>query len=128
MGYETRFKLTVLTSHNHSQRDYLKVLTKINPQEFSPKTNSFEEKFKKPCKWYNYEDNMKELSLIFSDSYFLLYGIGEEQGDAWKAYFYNGTVKTLLMSKNEPLITEIRNLTIARLMPIRRLKSSLIFK
>ena len=43
MGYETRFKLTTLTDRNYSQHDYLKVLAEIDPQEFSPETDSFEE-------------------------------------------------------------------------------------
>lgn len=112
MGYETRFKLTALTDRNYSQRDYLKVLAEIDPQEFSPEADSFEEEFEEPRKWYNYENDMKKLSLKFPDTYFLLYGAGEEQGDVWKAYFYNGKVqiiKATLAFKDEPIFAEIRN-------------------
>lgn len=112
MGYETRFKLTALTDRNYSQRNYLKVLAEINPQEFSPNAESFEEEFEEPRKWYNYKNNMKKLSLKFPDTYFLLYGVGEEQGDVWKAYFYNGEVqviKATLTFKDEPIFAEIRN-------------------
>lgn len=112
MGYETRFKLTALTDRNYSQRDYLKVLAEIDPREFSPEADSFEEEFEESRKWYNYEDDMKKLSLAFPDTYFLLYGVGEEQGDVWKAYFYNGTIQTfkaLLIFEEEPSFAEIRN-------------------
>lgn len=115
MGYETRFKLTALTIGDkvaNAQHDYLKVLAEIDPQEFSPEANSFKEEFKEPRKWYNYKNDMKELSLAFPTTYFLLYGVGEEPGDVWKAYFYNGTiqiVKALLIFENEPMIAEIRN-------------------
>lgn len=112
MGYETRFKLTALTNRNYSQRDYLKVLAEIDPREFSPEADSFEKEFEESRKWYNYEDDMKKLSLAFSDTYFLLYGVGEEQGDVWKAYFYNGEVqviKATLTFKDEPIFAEIRN-------------------
>lgn len=111
MGYETRFKLTALTDHNYSQRDYLKVLAEINPQEFSPNAESFEEEFEEPRKWYDYKDDMRILSLAFPNTYFLLYGVGEEQGDVWKAYFCNGKVqiiKATLSFKDEPSFAEIR--------------------
>lgn len=111
MGYETRFKLTALTDRNYSQRDYLKVLAEINPQEFFPEADSFEKEFEEPRKWYNYKSDMKKLSLKFPDTYFLLYGVGEEQGDVWKAYFYNGEVqviKAILTFKDEPSFAEIR--------------------
>ena len=112
MGYETRFKLTALTDRNYSQCNYLKVLAEIDPREFSPEAYSFEEEFEEPRTWYNYKDDMKKLSLAFPDTYFLLYGAGEEQGDVWKAYFYNGKVqiiKATLTFKDEPLFAEIRN-------------------
>ena len=102
MGYETRFKLTALTDRNYSQRDYLKVLAEINPQEFSPNAKSFEES----RKWYDYKDDMRILFLAFPNTYFLLYGVG----DVWKAYFCNGKVqiiKATLSFKDEPSFAEI---------------------
>ena len=111
MGYETRFKLTALTDRNYSQRDYLKVLAEIDPQEFSPEADSFEEEFEESRKWYNYKNDMRKLSLAFPNTYFLLYGVGEEQGDVWKAYFCNGKVqiiKATLSFKDESSFAEIR--------------------
>ena len=43
------------------------------------------------CKWYYYEDDMKELSEQFPDVVFVLHGEGEEHDDMWKHRFYNGT-------------------------------------
>ena len=111
MGYETRFKLTALTNRNYSQRDYLKVLAEIDPQEFSPEADSFEEEFEEPRRWYNYKNDMRKLSLAFPNTYFLLYGVREEQEDVWKAYFYIGEVqiiKATLSFKDEPIFAKIR--------------------
>lgn len=97
-----------MNNRNYSQRDYLKVLAEIDPLEFFPKADSFEES----RKWYNYKSDMKKLSLKFPNTYFLLYGVEEEQGDVWKAYFYNGEVqiiKAILIFKDEPIFAEIRN-------------------
>lgn len=41
-------------------------------------------------KWYNYEADMREISLEYPDIVFVLHGEGEEAGDVWKAYFKNG--------------------------------------
>lgn len=79
MGYETRFKLTALTNRNYSQRDYLKILAEIDLQKLKNSRNLA----------------TKMISLKFPDTYFLLYGVGEEQGDVWKAYFYNGKVQII---------------------------------
>lgn len=44
-------------------------------------------------KWYENEDDMKELSKSFSDVVFELYGEGEESGDLWLSYHKNGKVQ-----------------------------------
>jgi len=45
-------------------------------------------------KWYDHEENMKELSLKFPNTVFRLHGVGEEQGDEWYKYFKNGKLQT----------------------------------
>lgn len=55
---------------------------------------------------------MRKLSLAFPNTYFLLYGVREEQEDVWKAYFYIGEVqiiKATLSFKDEPIFAKIRN-------------------
>lgn len=42
------------------------------------------------CKWYDYESELTDLSKSFPNLVFCLTGEGEEQGDVWTQYFYNG--------------------------------------
>jgi hypothetical protein len=51
------------------------------------------------AKWYEYKDNMKEISKQYKDVLFTVDGCGEESGDIWKAYFKNGKCK-----RSEPTI------------------------
>ena len=41
-------------------------------------------------KWYNYEEDMTELSKRFPSIGFILYGSGEIRDDNWKAVFFGG--------------------------------------
>ena len=41
-------------------------------------------------KWYEYNDDMKNLSLIFPSFTFCLEGQGEEYDDIWRAYYKYG--------------------------------------
>jgi len=41
-------------------------------------------------KWYSHVDDMRKVSLDFPDNLITLEGVGEEDGDMWKKYFYNG--------------------------------------
>ena len=52
------------------------------------------------CKWYDHERELKEFSNKHPNSLFTLNGIGEEEGDIWRKYFFNGMVQ-----KEEAIIT-----------------------
>lgn len=41
-------------------------------------------------KWYNSDEEMKDLSKQFPETVFCLYGIGENNGDIWYKYYKNG--------------------------------------
>ena len=41
-------------------------------------------------KWYNYDEDMRRISLAYPDITFVLSGEGEEVEDMWKAYYNNG--------------------------------------
>ena len=45
-----------------------------------------------PCKWYDFDQHMKEFSKKreYKDVLFTLTGEGEESGDIWAAYYKNG--------------------------------------
>jgi hypothetical protein len=45
------------------------------------------------CKWYDHEEDMTSVSEKFNGILFVLYGNGEEVGDIWKKYFYNGQMQ-----------------------------------
>ena len=41
-------------------------------------------------KWYEHDEEMRELSKQFPEIVFRLHGIGEENGDEWYCYYKNG--------------------------------------
>lgn len=41
-------------------------------------------------KWYEFEEDMTEISKRNPDLFFTLYGDGEQDDDLWVAYFYRG--------------------------------------
>lgn len=43
-------------------------------------------------KWYDHDDDMKQLSMQFPDYYFLLSGRGEDHGDQWRKVYHNGKI------------------------------------
>lgn len=45
-------------------------------------------------KWYDHEKDMKQLSLQYPNSVFLLTGEGEENDDIWQKYFKNGKIQS----------------------------------
>lgn len=44
-------------------------------------------------KWYDHEADMIALSKKYPNILFVLEGVGEEFPDAWRKWFYNGTVE-----------------------------------
>lgn len=44
-------------------------------------------------KWYDHEEHLKLFSSGYPEYVFLLKGAGEEPGDMWQKYFYNGRVQ-----------------------------------
>jgi hypothetical protein len=46
-----------------------------------------------PCKWYEHESDLKRLSTNFPDVLFHLTGTGENEGDIWDAFAWNGRFK-----------------------------------
>jgi len=91
MGYYTDFNLAIIEGPD--------VLT-INPNQ-----TNFDEDFRNitgyhldeliNAKWYDYNNNMIKLSQMYPTSLFLLEGIGEEGGDYWRTYYYNGNYQRI---------------------------------
>jgi hypothetical protein len=49
--------------------------------------------FSDSCKWYEHTDDMIKISKKYPGVLFILSREGENSGDIWKEYFYNGMVQ-----------------------------------
>lgn len=87
MGYYTRFNLSFEAPGNDEwqiQEDLQKLLEIQTDYKFNSDLSLDD------AKWYHWESDMIEISKQLPTIKFSLEGDGEEQGDHWKAYFYNG--------------------------------------
>jgi hypothetical protein len=83
MGYYTRYDLEILQGGD-SNIDYKKELCDMV---------EYEHLFDDDCKWYEHHDDMKTISKKHPNVLFLLHGVGEEDGNMWRAYYYGGECK-----------------------------------
>lgn len=96
MGYETAFSLTVTKipgtnaplSDQYLEQiadalDDLGVMEYIEKGKSSVVANGY-------CKWYDYGEDMTELSKKFPQAMFELYGDGEDSDDFWRNYYIAG--------------------------------------
>ena len=92
MGYYTIFKLSAKDSEITD--DMKKELSTINSYYFD-NMNLIDELIEGwfEAKWYEYERDVKILSLKFPTIVFILEGNGEESDDMWVAYFMNGKMQ-----------------------------------
>lgn len=84
MGYYTQYSLT-------SDHPELENEMKVSLRELSGYGFSFD--YNEPCKWYDHEKDMKELSKKYPEVRFMLDGEGEESGDLWIKYFKAGKMQ-----------------------------------
>ena len=87
MGYYTLFTLDYLGSDIDD-----KLLKEFN-RIFKCDNWSLEGVFCNSLKWYSYKEDMIEISKLFPEHYFMLYGEGEDHEDNWKCGFHNGEVE-----------------------------------
>ena len=89
MGYYTKYDLELKYDGNDiTKKDIMTVLSQINP--YFSEDEDFDLAFDDEMKWYNYEQNMIELSKCFPEVLFILHGEGEEREDNWYEYFKAG--------------------------------------
>jgi hypothetical protein len=97
MGYYTQFSLSVIPAQPNESSDL--------PVEVSVFIEANEDRFyaintdgscADDSKWYEHESAMCDLSKLFPAILFLLEGEGEENGDQWKEYYFNGKMKKLI--------------------------------
>ena len=89
MGYYTAYEIDVLKPNEVDEEEICKYLESLDLPDFGKWHGGW-------CaygKWYEHEDDLKKLSLLFPDVVFRVYGDGEESDDIWYKYFKNGKVQ-----------------------------------
>lgn len=93
MGYYTRYKLI---EPKRPTLEELKMLVQIQPDYF-PDIRFAEELWNgdmDEMKWYDYEQDMLQLSREFPDVLYVLHAEGED-GERWRTYFKGGKSQTV---------------------------------
>ena len=96
MGYATNYNMTV--RHVKDEEEYKALLDTLDSYGIiryaldSGDLCGNEAYFSSydSVKWYEHEEDMKEISRLFPDMVFQLTGDGEDTGDIWEKYFKNG--------------------------------------
>lgn len=82
MGYYTRFNLNV------EPEDYREIVVEeLRNLGGSYVANILEEEWGDSMKWYEWEDDMRNVASKVPEAVIILDGEGEEQGDKWRAFF-----------------------------------------
>lgn len=128
MGYYTNYKMKICDIYGdivfdmddqNEIDDYLEYeeeykdtdLTKVLKEIMENKDDFYGLLSEEPCKWYDHEKNLQELSKKHK-LVFMLSGYGEEQGDMWRKYFYDGKVKEIVPELRWPKFDAIREFCI----------------
>ena len=85
MGYYTWYTLDIIKDPDNQIDDFYEEFDKLTGL-----ANDLKKYDGTEAKWYNWENDMKELSKKFSKMLFRISGDGEEQFDVWNCYFCNG--------------------------------------
>ena len=91
MGYYTTYTLDT----NISGRDVREILSGLDKEEYSELFYSVDEsgETNNTSKWYEHESDLLQISLLYEDAVFHLYGEGDEPSDVWHKYFCNGKIQ-----------------------------------
>lgn len=94
MGYETRFGIEWTLN---SPPEIVEIAGQIFKEFREEKELDYifdEDGFANDtAKWYEHEEDIRELSRLCPEAVFVLYGEGEEAGDIWYKYFKNGLMQ-----------------------------------
>ncbi len=100
MGYYTRYDLDI-TGHNMTDFEFNEYYSKVEEdllktfEEMDILDHAFNKIFEScnEVKWYEHEEDMREVSKKFSPIMFILSGEGEDNLDSWRKYFLNGKMQ-----------------------------------
>lgn len=87
MGYYTDFIINV--EGEEMSDDIVNAITSISQFEFE----WHDDEISTYSKWYDCDDDMRELSELFPDKLFRVDGQGEDPDDIWRLYWKNGKVQ-----------------------------------
>lgn len=94
MGYYTDFTLEVKElPKNADEKVYYRAINDYIQEHLSFLESWYSGGWSANAKWYDAEEDMKEMSKQFPDVLFELFGNGEETGDLWYAWFKNGKMQ-----------------------------------
>lgn len=119
MGYYTDFELKL-----YGPDDNIKIFLAHDPEIYgSPFGKMFYAASKEElcfnsgdsCKWYEHDEEMKQLSSWYPDILFELTGYGEEAGDIWRKFYKNGvqsggaaTIVFPIYKKEAPMLKNVK--------------------
>jgi len=89
MGYDTYYRLTVLEEDGVTKVFDLLLNDELLNEGFLA-IDSLIDGNMDACHWYNYQKEMALLSKKYPHYIFDLVGDGEEQGDIWNEFYWNG--------------------------------------
>ena len=91
MGYQTTYTLDT----DISDRDVNEILSVLDKEKYNELFYAIDESGRtyNSSKWYEHEDDLLEISLLYEDVVFHLYGEGENAADVWHKYFCNGKIQ-----------------------------------
>lgn len=95
MGYKTRYSLSVYAKEaTLKPAEMDTVIEKLRAQDEDARYALYNNgDSQTECKWYAHEKAMRAISKAYPDVVFELEGIGEEQPDMWRKYFYRGLMQ-----------------------------------
>lgn len=89
MGYYTHYELTITPKNEEILNAVIEKTSDCigwSEWRYPLKSND-------SYRWYEHENNMKEISKLYPDTLFMLEGEGEDPGDLWRKYFKNGKMQ-----------------------------------
>lgn len=88
MGYYTFYQLSILKDPDNQKEQFCEELNSLFDGPYADNLlNGGDE-----LKWYNWQEDMKAISLKYPKMLLMLEGDGEEPLDIWIAHFCNGKI------------------------------------
>ena len=90
MGYYTEYNLDVGYADDEQFNQIVSALREkhVIGNALNDHLNSYQK-----TKWYNWKQDMKDVSALFPDVHFTLSGEGETNSDIWEAHFVAGKMQ-----------------------------------